>query len=64
MQTSKSLPSLPSLIKVHKYFVMSHLDYGDIMYDQEYNVSFHQKPEYIHCNTALAITGAVTRASK
>ena len=40
----KILPR-PSLITIYKYFVRSHLDYGDIVYDQTYNFSFHQKIE-------------------
>ena len=33
----------PPLITIYKSFIRSHLDYGDIIYDQAYNVSFHQK---------------------
>ena len=36
---------------------MTHLDYGDIIYDQAFNNSFHQKIESQQDNTALAITG-------
>ena len=35
-----------------------HLDYGGIVYDQDYNPSFHQKLELIQCDVRLAITGA------
>ena len=38
---------------------MSHLDYGHVIYDQNYNNTFHQKMESIQYNTALAITGAI-----
>ena len=31
-------------ITLYKAFVIPHLDYGDILYDQAYNTSFHQKP--------------------
>ena len=34
-----------ALITIHKAFVRPHLDYGDILYDQAYNASFHQKLE-------------------
>ena len=54
----KILPR-PPLITVYKSFLRSHLDYGDIIYDQVYNVSFHQKLESIQCNPALAIAGAI-----
>ena len=48
----------PSLI-IYKSFIKPHVDYGDIIYDQAYNVSFHQKLESIQNNVALATTGAV-----
>ena len=54
----KILPR-PPLITIYKCFIRSHLDYGDIIYDQVYNVSFHQKLESIQYNAALAITGAI-----
>ena len=38
----KILPR-PPLITIYKSFIRSLLDYGDIIYDQAYNVSFHQK---------------------
>ena len=41
-----------------------HLDYGDIIYDQAYNASFHQKLDSIQYNAALAITGAIRGTSK
>ena len=53
----KILPK-PPLITIYKSFTRSHLDYGDIIYDQAYKVSFHQKIESIQYNAALAITGA------
>ena len=31
----------PSLLTLYKPFIMSHLDYGGIIYDQVYNISFH-----------------------
>ena len=30
-----------SLITIYKVFVRPHLDYGDILYDQAYNIFFH-----------------------
>ena len=50
-----TLPRLP-LLTMYKSFIRPHLDYGDIIYDQAYNVSFHQKLESIQYNSALAIT--------
>ena len=54
----------PSLITICKSFRRSHLDYGDIVYDQAYNVSFHQNTESIQYNAALAITGAIRGTSR
>ena len=59
----KILPR-PPLIAIYKSFIRSHLDYGDIIYDQAYNVSFHQKIESILYNAALAITGAIRGTSR
>ena len=41
-----------------------HLDYGDIIYGQSYNLSFHQKLESIQYNAALALTGAIRGSSR
>ena len=35
----------PALLTIYKSFIRPHLDYGDIIYDQAYNTSFHQKLE-------------------
>ena len=59
----KNLPR-PPLITIYKSFIRSHLDYGHIIYDEGYNVSFHQKIESIQYNAALAITGAIRGTSK
>ena len=34
-----------AFLTIYKAFVRPHLDYGDILYDQAYNASFHQKLE-------------------
>ena len=36
-----------SLVTIYKAFIRPHLDYGDIIYDQAYKESFHQKLELI-----------------
>ena len=41
-----------------------HLDYGDILYDQAFNMSFHQKLESIQYRACLAITGAIRGTSR
>ena len=42
----------------------THLDYRDIIYNQAYNVSPHQKLGFIQYNAALAITGAIRPTSR
>ena len=34
---------LTALLTIYKAFVRHHLDYGDILYDQAFNLSFYQK---------------------
>ena len=51
------------MLAIYKSFIRPHLDYGDIIYDQAYNVLFHQKLESIQYNSALAITGAIRGTS-
>ena len=53
-----------ALITIYEAFVRPHLDYGDILYDQAYNASFHQKLEKIQYNACIAITGAIRGTSK
>ena len=54
----------PSLLTIYKSFIRPDLDYGDVIYDQGYNVSFQQKVESIQYNAAIAITGAIRGTSK
>ena len=54
----------PALLTIYKSFIRPHLDYGDIIYDQAYNLSFHQKLESIQYNAALALTGAIRGSSR
>ena len=53
-----------ALITLYKAFVCPHLDYGDIIYDQAHNASFHQKLESLQYNSCLAITGAIHGSSR
>ena len=48
-----------SLLTICKSFIRPHHDYGDIINDQSYNTSFHQRLESLQYNAALAITGAI-----
>ena len=51
-------------LTIYKCSVRTHLDYGDIIYDQAFNNSFHQKIESLQYNVALAITGAIRGTSR
>ena len=53
-----------ALITIYKAFIRPHLDYGDIFYDQVYNLSFHQKLESTQYNAYLAITRTIRGTSK
>ena len=53
-----------ALIILYKAFVRPLLDYGDIIYDQAHNASFHQKLESLQYNACLAITGAIRGSSR
>ena len=52
-----------SLITIYKSFARPHLDYGDIICDQTFNESFHQRIESIQYNAAIAMTGAIRGTS-
>ena len=53
-----------ALLTIYKNLVRPHLDYSNIIYDQTYNATFHQKLEMIQYNACLALTGAVRGTSK
>ena len=53
-----------ALLTIYKCFVRTHLDYDDIIYDEAFNNSFHQKIESLQYNAALAITGAIRGTSR
>ena len=48
-----------ALITIYKAYVRLYLDYGDILYDQAYDMSFQHKLESIQYNACLAITGTI-----
>ena len=60
----RKLQTLPPLITIYKSFIRPHLGYGDMIYDQTFNMSFQQKMETIQYNAALAITGALRGSSR
>ena len=45
-------------------FVRSHLNHGNIMHDQAYNFTFHQKLESFQCNASRVITVTVRATSR
>ena len=55
---------MSALITICKAFVRPHLNYGDTLYDQTYNSSFHEKLESIQYNACLALTRAIRSSSK
>ena len=56
------LPRL-TLVTIYKTCIRSRLDYADIIYDQAYNSTFHDKLESIQYNACLAITGVIRGTS-
>ena len=56
--------SRQTLVTIYKAFVRPHLDYGDVLYDQAFNNSFHAKMESIQDNACLAIKGAIRSTSR
>ena len=52
------------LMTMYKAFVRPHLDYGDLIYDEAYNETFHQKLESIQYNACLALSGAIRGSSR
>ena len=53
-----------ALITIYKAFVRPHLDYGDILYNRAFNLSFHQKLEFIQYRACLVMTGAIRGTSR
>ena len=53
-----------ALVTIYKAFVRPHLDYGDVLYHQAFNNSFHAKMESIPYNACLAIAGAIRGTSR
>ena len=52
-----------SLLTIYKSFVRPQIDYGDVIYDQAFNLSFQKKIESIQYNASLAILGAIRGSS-
>ena len=58
-------PILPrsSLLTIYKIIIRSQLDFADVIYDQAYYTSFHEKLESLQYNACLAMTGAIRGTS-
>ena len=54
---SNSLP-IQALIILCKVFARPHLDYGDVLYNQNFNNSFDVKMESTKYNACLVLKGA------
>ena len=55
----QNLSPRTALITVYKAFVRPHLDHGYILFDQAFDLSFHQKLESIQYRACLAVTGEI-----
>ena len=53
-----------ALATIYNAFIKTHLDYGDVLYDQGFNNSFRAKMEFIQYNACLAMTGAIQDTSR
>ena len=53
-----------ALITLYKVFVRPYLNYGNILYDQAYNMSFYNKLESVQYKSCWTITGAQRGTSK
>ena len=54
----------PALLTIYKYFIKPHVDDGDIIHDQAYNLSLHQELESIRYHPVLALTGTIRGSSR
>ena len=53
-----------TLSLIYISFIRPHLDYGDAVFDQAYNKSFHESLESFQYSASLAITRAIGGTSK
>ena len=52
-----------ALLTIYKSFIRPHIDYGDVIYDQKYNDSFHAQLESYQYKAALVKTGEIKGSS-
>ena len=62
-QVSHILPRKSSLA-IYKAFILPHLDYADVIYDQLHNETFCNMIESVQYNVALAITETIRVSSR
>ena len=53
-----------ALITIYKSFIRPCLDYGDILYGEAFNASFHRGVESSQYNACLAITDTIRGSSR
>ena len=53
-----------SLVTIYKPFIRMRIGYEGVIFDQDYNKSFHERFETFECNTWLAITAVIGGTSK
>ena len=49
------------LLTIYKSFIRLHLDYGDLIYDQAYNASFHKKTRLYSIQRSIGYNGRYRR---
>ena len=55
----KSILPKSSLLTIYNTFIRSQLDFANIIFDQAYNSTFHDKLEFVQHNACLAITDEI-----
>ena len=60
----QSLLPREAWIIIYKVFVGTHLDYGDVLFDQAFKASSHEKLGSIQYNSCVALTGKIRGTSK
>ena len=53
-----------ALITIQKSFARPYVYYGNVIYDQDFDLSFYQKLEKIQYDACTAITGTICGTSK
>ena len=64
LQKIHNLLPRSALITLYKVFVRPYLNYGNILYDQAYNMSFYNKLKSVQYKSCWTVTGAQRGTSK